>query len=57
MLEETKAWIAFSKTGRVEDYLIYADTKRHWPGREREVDDHADPYRWTGFVGTEYRGT
>lgn len=56
-MDEEKAWLNFTNTGRVEDYLLYNKYKDKCVEVVREGMKNANKGEWIGNNGIEFGGT
>ena len=55
-MDENEAWIRFSQTGKISDYLSYSALKNSTDMGE-EAGWYAEKHRWTGDQRAESRGS
>ena len=55
-MDEEKAWLNFTNTGKIEDYLLYNKCKHECVETMREGIADANKVKWTSDNGGKFRG-
>lgn len=54
-MNETDAWITFTNSGSILDYLRYSAMRNAVKGVDTQEVEDEDSHRWADYQGTEYR--